>query len=102
MTHILFSYNFKDPDHNENIGEPDFEDIFHYNFFSTDTNLSPKETDVEEIDILSDVRDCDLYFIIELFIYIYLVHITCSRSTTNGNVSVEEKFGERQNNDNKS
>ena len=59
MTHILFSYNFKDPDHKENIGEPDFEDIFHYNFFSTDTNLSPKETDVEEIDILSDVRDCD-------------------------------------------
>ena len=64
MSHILFFYSIEDPVNNENIGEPDFEDIFHHNFFSTDTDFSPKETDVEELELLFDVRECDDYYII--------------------------------------
>ena len=64
MAHILFSYSNKDPDNNENIGEPEFEDIFHYNFFSTDTHFTPKETDVEKMDILFEVRECYYCYII--------------------------------------
>ena len=64
MMHLLFSYKFEDPDHNENIGEPAVEDIIHYNFFSTDTDFRPKETDVEEIDFSFDVRECDSYYLI--------------------------------------
>ena len=63
MSHILISFSFKDPDHNENIVEPAYEDIFHINFFSTNTDFSPKETDVEEIHFSYDVRDWDNYYL---------------------------------------